>query len=1084
VSPLAVATPDQDISFGAFRLLRTQKLLLEGERQVPLGSRALAILVALVERAGAVVSKDSLVAEVWPGTFVEESNLRVHINALRRALREGHGGARYVTTIPGRGYSFVAPVTYGVPSKRTDQPPAPQDASRIPLPAVTGVVGRDDIVGTLTSQMARRRFVTLVGPGGIGKTTVATIAAHALLPNYRDGVAFADLVPVSDPAQVPNTLASLLGLAIGSEKAGSGVIAFLKTKELLLVLDNCEHVIESAATLAEDIFRNAPGVHILATSREPLRVTGERVHRLRPLESAPVSAELTATQALMFPGIQLFVDRAGAASDEFELTDADAPVVADICRRLDGIPLAIELAAGRIDAFGMRGFAEQLDDRFRLLTSGRRTAVPRHRTLGATLDWSYELLPESERTALRRLAVFVGEFWLESAAAVAADSSSAQFTDTMANLVTKSLVSVDLRSDPTHYRLLETTRIYCLDKLNRAEEADDVARRHAEHYRALFSRALAECEILPKDTWLATYARQIDNLRTALDWAFSPRGDVELGVALTIAAVPLWAQLSLVGECRRCVQRALASADGAADPRGRMQLSAALGWSLMFGAGTAPEIGTIWSATRALAEQLGDMNYRLVAMWGLWVDRLNNGAFREAYDIAKQLAVIVEGSPNSLDLMTADRLLGTSLHYLGEQCEAQMHLTRMFDRDAAAIHQTRITRFQFHPAVTIRYFQARVLWLLGFPEQARAIVEANVAEARSKGHALTLSSALGQGACPIALFTGDLDAADRFGAMLLEHSERHALQLWNNWARCYMAVVKVKRGEIAAGLPARHRQRAHERASHQRTPLIHVAGNKLREDGDRHGLVLARLDESQRIEEFVPRQREREYSRRDQPRSRQRQRDPPQNLQPGGAVDQRAFFELIGDGFEVPDQEPGAKRRQERRIDEHERERRIEQTEPVDHCRQRDEQDGRRHQIAEIDRKADIAASSKAQPLYRISGKRAHREGKECRTDRDKHGREQPARKGRLEQQLAKMVERRLCDQERVVGRVIVKLRIRFERRDRHPVKWKKQDEHEAGEGHVKQYGPSCAAVPWHRVRCLSHRLLRAAIGAAQAQSS
>jgi predicted ATPase/DNA-binding winged helix-turn-helix (wHTH) protein len=802
VAPSAVAPLDQEISFGAFRLLRAQKLLLEGEKPVPLGSRAHAILVALVQRAGEVVAKDELVAEVWPDTFVEESNLRVHINALRRALREGHGGARYVATIPGRGYSFVAPVAYGVPSQPPELQSAPPEAYRIPLPSVTGTVGRDDIVATLVRQMPQRRFVTLVGPGGMGKTTVATIATNALLPNYRDGVAFVELVPVSDPARVPNALASVLGLAIGSEKAGSAVIAFLRTKELLLVLDNCEHVIEAAANLAEEVFRSAPGVHILATSREPLRVTGERVHRLRPLESAPVSAGLTAAQALMFPGIQLFVDRAGAVSDDFELTDADAPIVADICRRLDGIPLAIELAAGRIDAFGVRGLAERLDDRFRLLTSGRRTAVPRHQTLGATLDWSYELLPELERTALRRLAVFVGDFWLESAAEVAAETSLAQFTDTMANLVTKSLVAVDLRSDPAHYRLLDTTRIYSRDKLTKAGEYDEAVRRYAEHYRALFSRALAECETVPKDAWLATYARQIDNLRAVLDWAFSPRGDAELGVALTIAAVPLWAQLSLVGECRRCVERALTSAPGRANPRYRMQLSAALGWSLMFGAGAAPEIRALWSATRELAEQLGDTNYRLAALWGLWVDRLNNGAFREAHDIAKQFAVIVEGSLDSLDLMMADRLLGTSLYFLGEQREARTHLARMFDRDAALLHQGRITRFQFDQAVTTRYFQARVLWLLGFPEQAMAIVEANVEEALSRGHALSLSSALGQGACPIALFTGDLDAADRFGSMLLEHSERNALHLWNDWARCFLGLVRVKRGDIVAGLPA------------------------------------------------------------------------------------------------------------------------------------------------------------------------------------------------------------------------------------------------------------------------------------------
>ena len=803
MTPPTVVPPDQEITFGTFCLLPSQKLLLEGEKQVPLGSRAHAILVALVERAGEIVSKDELIAKVWPEVFVEESNLRVHINALRRALHEGHGGARYIATIPGRGYSFVSPVAYGPPSQPSSQQSTfPPDMYRNPLPTVTGAFGREDIVASLTRQMPERRFVTLVGPGGIGKTTVATLTANSLQSSYHDGIAFVDLVPVSDPSKVPSTLASVLGLSIGSETTGSSIIAFLKTKELLLVLDNCEHVIEAAATLAEFVSRNAPGVHILATSREPLRVTGERVHRLRPLESAPVSAKLTAAEALMFPGIQLFVDRASAVSDDFELTDADAPIVADICRRLDGIPLAIELAAGRIDAFGVRGLAERLDDRFRLLTSGRRTAVPRHQTLGATLDWSYELLPVSEQTALRRLSVFVGEFWLESAAAIAAESSVPQFSDTMANLVTKSLIAVDLRSDPTHYRLLDTTRIYCLEKLTKANEHDEVTRRHAEYYRALFDRALAECEASPKDVWLARYARQIDNLRAALDWAFSPQGDVELGVALTTGAVPLWAQLSLVAECRRGVVRALASAPAESNPRYRMQLNAALGWSMMFGAGTAPEIRRIWTTTLELAERLGDTNYRLAALWGLWVDRLNHGAFREALDVARQFSTLVEGSPDSFDLIMADRLLGTSLHFLGEQHEARIHFARMFDRGAGLTDQARVTRFQFDQGVTTRYFQGRVLWLLGFPEQAMAIVNANVEQARSKGPALTLSSALGQGACPIALFTGDFDAADRFGAMLLEHSERNGLHLWNDWARCFLALVKVKRGDIGTGLPA------------------------------------------------------------------------------------------------------------------------------------------------------------------------------------------------------------------------------------------------------------------------------------------
>ena len=785
---------DQAIAFGTFRLLRSQQLLLEADRPVSVGSRALALLVALVERAGEVVSKEELIAKVWPETHVEEGNLRVHMAALRRALGDGQGGNRYVTTIPGRGYSFVAPVTIRDPERHLAQ----KSSAHRHLPApVPGMVGRADAVASLAAQMPQRRFVTLVGPGGIGKTTVAIAVAHKLSDQYSDGIAFIDFVPLSDPLLLASKLASVLALSIHSDEPLSGLVAYLRTKNLLLVLDNCEHVIESAATLAEEIYKNAPGVHLLATSREPLRATGERVHRLAPLESAPASTNLTAAEALTFAGIQLFVDRAAAASNEFQLTDADAPMVADLCRRLDGIPLAIELAAGRVDAFGLRGLSERLDDRFRLLTGGRRTALPRHQTLGATLDWSYEILPEKERTVLRQLGVFPGDFSLEAAAAVSTDPQPAQFVDHLAILITKSLVTTDLTGKFPRYRLLETTRLYCLEKLTQSGEHGGLARRHAEYCRDLFAQALAECDSRPKDQWLAQYAPEIDNLRAALDWAFALNGDPELGVALTISGVPLWAQLSLVAECRRRVEHALAHTT---DARSRMRLSAALGWSLTFSAGTAREIRSAWSTALELAEQFDDKNVRFGAMWGLWVDRLNNGAFREAYQMARKFAAIVERSQDSIDPVMADRLLGKTHYFLGEQREARKHLALMFDRYIPSEHQTRITRFQFDQGVTARYFQARVLWLLGFADQAMQTVESNIEEARSKGHALTLSSALGQGACPIALFTGDLGAAERFGEMLLEHSQRHSLHLWHGWARCFMGVVQVKRGDVASGL--------------------------------------------------------------------------------------------------------------------------------------------------------------------------------------------------------------------------------------------------------------------------------------------
>ena len=569
-----------------------------------------------------------------------------------------------------------------------------------------------------------------------------------------------------------------------------------------MVLDSCEHVVEAAASAAEAVSSSAPTVHVLATSREPLRAAGERVHRLTPLESPSMSAGLSAAQALTFPGIQLFVERVAASLDDFELSDADAPIAADICRRLDGIALAIELAAGRVAAFGMRGLAEHLDDRFRLLTSGRRTALPRHQTLAATLDWSYGLLPEPGRTLLRRLAVFAGDFSLDAAAALFEGADRSQVVRDIADLVAKSLVVADLRGDAVRYRLLDTTRLYGLEKLQQRNEFQQARRAHARYFRDFFAPAEADCETLAPSDWLAMYASQLDNVRAALDWANPSEGGEDIGVALTIAAVPLWVQLSLMGECRGRVERALTMLENVteADARSRMQLCAALGWSLMYAAGRVGDTGAAWATTLELAERLGDTNYRLRALWGVWVARVNKGDFTTALDLAQQLVGLVAGSGDAIDVMMADRLLATTLHYRGDQKNARHYIERMLGRTSAVGHQPRVARFQVDQRVTAHYFQARIMWLQGCVDQARRIVEANIDEGLVLDHALSFGSVLGQGACPVALFTGDLIAARRWGAMLLDHSEKHGLTLWNDWARCFNGLVAIKGGDAAAGL--------------------------------------------------------------------------------------------------------------------------------------------------------------------------------------------------------------------------------------------------------------------------------------------
>ena len=792
---------EETFVFESFQLIPAQRILFEDGKPLRLGSRALDILVALVERAGETISKEQLIARAWPDTVVEEAALRVHVAALRKALGDGRAGRRYIANNPGRGYSFIARVTRENAPLASAAPDGVAEAGSLPAP-LTRIVGRDEIIAALTTQLARRRFLTIVGPGGIGKTTVAVAVADRSRASYKDGAWFVGLASLSDPELVPSALGAALGVHPSGGDHTRALAAWLRDKTALLVLDSCEHVIGAAATLAEALLKAAPGISILTTSREPLRAEGEALHRLAPLELPSHSVDIAA-EALRYSAVQLFNERATAAMDEFVMSQSDVPAILEICRRLDGIPLALELAAARVGVFGVRDLAAHLDDRFRLLTAGRRTALPRHQTLGAALDWSYQLLPDPERGVLRRLSVFAGEFPLEAAIAVAADPGSPGVVDHIANLVGKSLLAVDPRGDAAQYRLLDTTRLYALEKLKSSGEFQQTARRHAEYYRSVFTPAEAESESRPQAEWLAIYGRHLANVRAGLHWAFSPDGDRQIGVALTVAVVPLWVQLALLGECRERVEQALAALQGdeLATARSRMQLSWALGWSLMYGVGRAREAGPAWAITLDLAERLDDRSYRLRALWGLCIDQFNNGDLRAALEFARRFAGLAADSSDAIDRMMADRLLATAHHYFGDQREARKHIDRALAQ-LADLAQQQIVRVRFDMRVSTHYFQARILWLQGFVERALHVVERNIEEGNAIGQALSFCSVLGQGACPIAFWAGDLDTAERYGAMLLDHTERHPIRLWHVWARCFNGLVIAKRGDMDAGLRA------------------------------------------------------------------------------------------------------------------------------------------------------------------------------------------------------------------------------------------------------------------------------------------
>jgi predicted ATPase/DNA-binding winged helix-turn-helix (wHTH) protein len=775
---------------------------------VPLGGRAFEVVTVLVQSASEFVTKDDLMDRVWPGATVGEGTIHVHISAVRKALGADRA---MLKTGSGRGYRLLgswtpqqrnptAALVYSSPPRTSEAPPP----NNFP-PLITRLVGRASAAQFVRDLVSAYRVVTLTGPGGIGKTALAVKAVRYLLPDFEDGGWLVELASLSDPGLVPSTVASTLGLKVTGEISPESVARAVGGRHLLLVLDNCEHVIDAVANLAETLTRLCPRTTIVATSREVLRIDGESVYRVPPLE-VPAVGQAAPDYILQYSAVELFVARTKALNAGFSPTTEDLASIAAICRHLDGMPLAIELAAASAAALGIAQVSAGLRDRFALLTRGRRTALPRQRTLRATLDWSHELLPEAERRLLRRLAVFAGGFTVDAAAAVMADAGldAATVADCIANLVTKSLIALDQTPGVTRWYLLETIRAYAIEKLAEHAEAGIAAEHHALYFRNLFTPAPSGSILGSSTDDLARRVREIDNVRAALDWSFSPAGDMAIGIDLTAVYTPVWQHLSLMIECRERCERALLGLEPhvSANMRTRMELQMALGAAIFITMGSPEQAKTLLTEALETADALNDLHAQVRALSTLLSIHYFRGEYAMAQTAAERIEQVAHRIGDPIYLRFAYQPLGTTLIPRGRPREAQQYLERVLRFPAAPGDRRDATYYNSNDRALTRAMLARALWMQGFADQALTEARLSLEELQGTDHSLQLCRILHHGICRIATMTGDFTTADREIARLIGAAIDLNAHFWEIVGHLLKGQLLVERSEFAQGLLA------------------------------------------------------------------------------------------------------------------------------------------------------------------------------------------------------------------------------------------------------------------------------------------
>jgi predicted ATPase/DNA-binding winged helix-turn-helix (wHTH) protein len=763
------------LCFERYQLHLRRRVLLDNGRPVALGSRALTILTMLAQHAGEMVPKRELQRRLWQNVMVEDGTLRVHIAALQKVLGESQAGGRCIENIPGQGYRLVVPVTSLTEAEALERSPTlvwrPPRATAIPN--LNRIIGRTRTLSLVAASLGERQLVTLTGAGGAGKTTVALGVAETSAAQYPDGIFFVDLAAVTEDRLVAGTLAAGLGIATLAPDPVPCICTFLRARQALVVLDSCEHVVEAIAPLVRSVLSEAPAVRILATSREPLAITGEWVHRVAPLEFPARRAVEGCESLLAYSAVQLFVERAQASSEvKFDLQALQ--VVAELCRRLGGNPLAIEITAARVALLGLKGLLASLEQGLHLSIGGSRVAVARHRSLRKTLDWSYELLPPVEQAIFRRLAVFRGPFDLNRAVAVVSNGTDAtEVFEALLQLSSKSLIVADSSGQKILYRLLDTARAYAAEQLRAAGELHATHDRHTRMWCTL-GTADVYSQLQHGAAWAVIFNENLDDLRATLQWNFSAQAEAPIGSKLRLLS--LWYEFVLAAEYSGWTQwRPVVLS--VLEPEYAKPLISVLDRTA--DCALSPiEVLTVTSQTDA--QHPGTQRE---ASWSLWIEHLVRRDFRVALELADAFRDL---PPPRTPSTMLDELLAVIYYYAGELEPACRHAERALtqlgpaaDRDPA----TPSRECQLHLILM------RALWLRGLPELALAVARCGLAAGKASGNAHLRGLSL-LGAISLTHLAGRQSECHAMLATLREHADSQRLEHFQLWVSCMEEILK------------------------------------------------------------------------------------------------------------------------------------------------------------------------------------------------------------------------------------------------------------------------------------------------------